>query len=209
MSLIKYPVVFLLFFCPFLAPSQTETKPRYAPRKEEHRNKSDELGKKQGVWKFYSEAGNIIWEVVYLDDIKHGISKRYFSESRLMRETEYKYGIREGIYRRYYLNGQLKQEGEYESNKRSGKWTNLFSSGNVQSEGLYINGVKDGVWKYYNQKGELINVITFVKGKDQREIIAAEKRAAEKKALAEKQRKLKLMQLYQKNQPAAKDSLRL
>ncbi len=173
----KSLIVVLLLFTANLLVAQSEMKPRYAPRGEKHRNKTDELGRKQGNWKFYSEAGNIVWEAEYLDDIRHGVSKRYYSGGRIMRETTYEYGVKEGIYKRYYLNGQLKQEGQYESNKRTGVWSSWFSSGNMQNEGSYIKGFKDGIWKYYNQKGEIVNTIAFVKGRDQKQIEEEQRKA--------------------------------
>jgi len=46
---------FLLLLLPLLASSQvTEEKPKYAPSKEKHKNKTDELGRMQGTWMFFS-----------------------------------------------------------------------------------------------------------------------------------------------------------
>lgn len=187
--------------------SQTSERPQFAPKSEKHRNKTDEIGRKQGHWKFYSESRTITWEIDYVDDVKHGLSRRYFSSGKVMREIEYEYGLREGTFKRYYLNGQVRQEGSYSSNKKTGTWTSWYSSGNMQSEGIYINGYKEGEWKYYNQKGMIINAIFFVKGRDQKEIVAAEKKAEAERL--KKQKKVKTLNIKPAVKPQSKDSIGL
>ncbi|MBK8413645.1 MAG: hypothetical protein IPL22_03385, partial [Bacteroidetes bacterium] len=49
--LIKLIIILLVF--PVMVYAQSEQKPKYAPGKEKHRNKTDEIGQKQGVWKYY------------------------------------------------------------------------------------------------------------------------------------------------------------
>ena len=200
-------IIIILFIVSSEGYCQTSERPRYAPRSEKHTNKTDELGHRQGHWKFFAESGTITWELDYLDDIKHGLSRRYYSGGRIMRESEYEYGIREGLYKRYYLSGQLRQEGNYSSNKRSGKWTAWFSSGNIQSEGMYVDGFKEGEWNYYNQKGQLINTILFIKGRDRNELVAAEKKAAAEKL--KKQKANRSLHIKTLPPPLSKDSLRL
>ena len=51
-------LILFLFALPLLVSAQTEEKPKYAPGKEKHRNKTDELGQKQGVWRTYSQPGD-------------------------------------------------------------------------------------------------------------------------------------------------------
>jgi antitoxin component YwqK of YwqJK toxin-antitoxin module len=197
----------LIFIGCYHCYSQTAIHPKYAPRSEKHKNITDEIGRKQGTWKYYNESGAITLEVNYQDDIKHGLLKRYYAGGRIMRESEFEYGLREGFYKRYYPNGQLRQEGSYSGGKRTDAWTAWFSSGNIQSEGMYVNGVKEGEWKYYNQKGQLINTISFIKGKDQREIIAAEKKTAAEKLKRQKAKKNPGVKI--RVTPSKSDSLRL
>jgi antitoxin component YwqK of YwqJK toxin-antitoxin module len=61
-----------------------------------------------------------------------------------------------GAFVNYWSNGRTKTLGQYLQNN-TGDWTNL------QSRGLC--SVKDGEWKAYNEAGELINTITYDKGK--------------------------------------------
>ena len=162
---------------------QTQTKPKYAPGKSNHRNKTDELDRKQGLWKHYNLDGILTWELEYLDDRRHGISKRYYGNGRIMRETEYHYGIKDGVYKRYDFDRVI-TEGEYEMGKRSGHWTNYYNNGQVKSEGRYSNGHKNGEWTYYNKKGIKNNTIIFKDGVDVRVIASEEQKAAAKKKKA-------------------------
>lgn len=111
----------LILLLPFLGFSQTEEKPKYAPGKEKHKNKTDEIGQKQGVWKFYNSGGELIHEIEYVNDVRHGMSKRFYPYSKIMEETEYQNGVKEGTYIRYFYSGNVKQEGEYLEGKKNGK----------------------------------------------------------------------------------------
>src|SRR6186713_329973 len=98
--------LFILCFVVFLggisASGQSEEKPRYAPGREKHRNKTDELDRKQGVWMFYNGFGEKTTETEYVNDKKEGMEKKYFAYERIHEETEYFGGIKEGSYTRYY-----------------------------------------------------------------------------------------------------------
>ena len=171
--------VLLLWLAPLGANSQTEHKPMYAPARDKHRNKTDELNRKQGLWKHYNMDGVLIWEVEYLDDRRHGISKRYYGNGRIMRETEYQYGLKDGSFKRYDYDGVI-CEGEYALGKKTNRWINYYSNGQIKSEGQYSNGAKNGEWKYYNRKGQQVNTIVFKNGRDEREILAEQKKLSDK-----------------------------
>ena len=85
-AIIRLTVLFLLL--PLFTFAQTEEKPKYAPGKEKHKNKTDEIGQKQGVWKFYNSNGELLHEIEYMNDVRHGMSKRFYPYSKIMEETE-------------------------------------------------------------------------------------------------------------------------
>jgi len=176
----------ICIFCIFLAipgdiSGQTEERPRYAPRKEKHRNKTDELERKQGTWKYFNSQGQIMLEIEYQDDARNGVTKQYYQFAKVMRETEYHFGVKDGVFKQYYYGGQVRTEGVYSSGRRADNWISYYSDGQMKSEGTYKNGEKNGDWKYYNHKGELTATITFKNGKDMREILAEQKKAADAK----------------------------
>lgn len=185
--------IFGFVICPFLLHAQLSERPQYAPKKEKHQNVTDELGRKQGTWKFYNVDGSLGQDIEYLDGVKHGTIKRYYPGQKIMTETEYQYGIKEGSYKTYYYGGQLRTEGEFEGSKRISHWTNWYSNGTMQSEGEYVKGLKDGPWKYYNRKGDIINIVKFIKGKNQDMIAAEAKKLADKKAKDDKLKKQKVL----------------
>ena len=85
--MVKILKIFFVCICmPLFLLSQSEEKPKYAPGKEKHRNKTDELGQKQGVWKFYNESGELTQEIEYVDDVRHGLSKKYYPFNKVMEE---------------------------------------------------------------------------------------------------------------------------
>ena len=50
----------------------SEEKPRYAPGKIKHRNKTDEIGRKQGTWMFFNTFGEKISEIDFVNNRKEG-----------------------------------------------------------------------------------------------------------------------------------------
>jgi len=156
----------LFFFSIFLFPSISQTverRPKYAPRKEKHRNASDVKGK-QGLWKFYTRNKELFLEVSYENDSKNGPSIKYFTQTGQPREElNYYFGVLEGAYKSYYFSGEVKPEGEYKKNKRDGQWIFYHDkTGEKSSEGAYENGKKNGEWIFYNRKGEMICKGSFV-----------------------------------------------
>ncbi|NTW33558.1 MAG: hypothetical protein HGB12_13205 [Bacteroidetes bacterium] len=172
----KFIILFLIYSTlPFAVMSQDKKapveeqfaeRPKYSPRKDKHLNVYDSKGK-QGLWKFYSRDGILIFEVTFKNDTKHGTSSKYYYYSGLIREElEYYYGKRDGDCKLYFNNGLLSAEGSYKDNKKSGEWTTYYkSSGEKKSEGRYFENLKDSVWTYYNNRGEKTMQGKFSKGK--------------------------------------------
>jgi len=150
--------IFLLFIPLFLF-SQEEIliRPQYQPRSEKHRNKMDELERKQGLWKYYTRDGVLFMEISFLNDVKHGpCTRRSTATGTVIEESNYFNGRRDGEYRRYNLKGTLTSEGLYTNNRKSGKWTTYYPvNGEKKSEGNYLDGKREGMWAYYSSKGKL------------------------------------------------------
>jgi hypothetical protein len=180
--------IVLFLFMPMLSFSQSEEKPKFAPGKEKHRNKTDELGRKQGTWMFFNTFGEKLSEMDFVNDQKEGMVKRYYSYDRIKEEQEFLGGMKEGQYTRYFFSGQVQMEGQYKEGKKDGKWTKYFEDGTVRQEGTYANGRKEGVWKTYNRKGVAVSQATYKGGTDLQEIEAAQKKKDEDKKASEKRK---------------------
>ena len=138
-------ILIVAFLFPLVVLSQREERPKYSPGREKHRNKTDELGQRQGVWKYYNEASELTNEIEYLDDVRNGVSKKYYPYGKIMEEIEYANGIKDGEFKRYFYNGQTKVEGEYLNGKKANKWTTYFSDGEIKNEGPYRSNLKNGL----------------------------------------------------------------
>ncbi len=163
---VKYLIIFMLITAPMVLFGQSSRRPKYAPRKDKHRNVKDDFDRKQGLWKLYSASRLLIAEIEYQHDKKHGMSRRYYPHTgELMEEAEYFDGKKHGEYRKFYYTGAAKTEGEYEKNRRTGYWVNYYlNTGEMRSEGSYDRGKKTGDWKYYDSQGDLKYTYTYEKG---------------------------------------------
>jgi antitoxin component YwqK of YwqJK toxin-antitoxin module len=156
-SIAKYLLAFclILFFSTVFA--QTEERPQWAPRSDKSRNVTDEMGRKQGLWKYYSLSHVLMYEITFLNDIKHGPCVRHNQGTGIVtEESNYFNGKRDGDFKKYTTNGTLVAEGQYTDGRRTGSWTTYFPvNGEKRTEGSYDNGQKSGAWKYYSSKGQM------------------------------------------------------
>jgi len=134
-----------------------EKRPDNAPRSDKHRNTKDALGRKQGLWKYYTSEGILLLEISFQNDIKHGSLVRHHSSNGVVTEESFYFnGKRDGDYKRYTYKGLLITEGFYTMGKKTGLWICYFPvNGEKRSEGNYANGKKIGLWRYYSAKGKL------------------------------------------------------
>jgi hypothetical protein len=163
-----------------------EEKPKYAPGKEKHRNRTDEIGRKQGKWIFYNTFGEKISEIDFVNDQKEGIDRRFYGYDRVREETEYLAGVKDGQYTKYYFSSQVQLEGNYKDGKKDGKWTRYFEDGSNRQEGNYKRGKKDGLWKTYNRKGNVVGQVEYKEGINVAELEAKKQKEADAKKEAEK-----------------------
>lgn len=163
-----------------------EEKPKYAPGKEKHRNKTDEIGRRQGKWLYYNTFSEKVAEIDYVNDKKEGVERKFYGYDKVKEETEYLGGVKEGQYTKYFFSGQVMLEGTYQDGKKSGKWTKYFEDGTIRQDGSYKNNLRDGVWKTYNRKGAVISQLTYKDGQDVAVLEEQKKKADEAKKAAEK-----------------------
>lgn len=95
-------------------------------------NRTDEQGRKQGVWK-----------KTYPQNTVH----RY--------EGQFKDDQPYGTFKYYYKDGTLKTIMEYSNSGVLARTVTFWENGRVMSKGNYINQKKDSTWIYYGEKGYL------------------------------------------------------
>lgn len=97
----------------------------------------DEKGKKNGVWNYYYDNGELQEKLTFTDDVKNGISEGWFSNKNKW-------------YRENFVDGKI-----------SGKAVTYFYNGLLKSEFNYMNGLLEGEQKYYDYKGNLTNTVNY------------------------------------------------
>ena len=95
---------------------------------------------REGLWKFYSENG------------------------QLMIESNFKNGKNDGPFKSYHDNGQLEEEGTFKDGKKDGLWKYYNDNGQLDQEGNFKDGKDDGLWKYYSKNGQLEEERTYKDG---------------------------------------------
>ena len=163
--LLQKSVLSLLWFTFQLqSHAQTSVRPINGPRSEKH--VTDELGRRQGVWRYYYANEDVREEINYVNNLQEGLNTKYFQGKKIQVESNYLGGRKDGEYKRYFLSGQAAIEGKYIYGQRDGKWIEYYEDGQIKSEREYKKGVKEGNWKSYDRKGELLGDITYKNGVD-------------------------------------------
>ena len=158
------------FICLFLitaqeqSHSQSSVRPINGPRSERH--ETDELGRRQGSWKYYYSNGDVREDINYINNLQEGLDTKYFQGKKIQVESNYLGGRKDGDYKRYFLSGQVAMEGKYVLGQRDGVWTENYEDGQVKAVREYKKGVKDGSWKSYDRKGTLLSDIAYKNGVD-------------------------------------------
>jgi len=61
----------------------------------------------------------------------------------------------------YYPNDQVSSEGTMRDDKPDGYWKTYYVTGIIKSEGKRTNFLLDSLWNFYNQSGELMQMISY------------------------------------------------
>lgn len=112
-------------------------------------NRTDDLGRKQGLFKEFFPDGVLKMEGTYLNDLKHGYFKYYYEDGTLKKTEKYENGVL--IESPETAKIRFRQE--------------FYPDGSLMSEGTFRKGVKDGVYKEFDENGELITSGLFAMGK--------------------------------------------
>jgi uncharacterized protein len=144
----------------------------------------DDNDKKQGLWKFYYESGELLSQGKFSDDKKTGEWSFYYRNGNLEEKGKYNKNNAIGLWKWYYENGKLWRTESYENGKEEGKLVEFAQDSTIINKGEYADGekegywfyhvgdhteegnfqagLKEGLWKYHYSNGELFFVGNFV-----------------------------------------------
>lgn len=137
-------------------------------------NKTDKVGRKQGIWHVYNKKYKLLTTAEYLNDQLHGYKKYYSEKGELEKIEKYENGIllkdvaelqKIELKRDYNENGEIESLGGYNNqNKKEGMHhfygedgnlaaAKIYNNGQLLSEGDLTGGRKNGEWIMYFPDG--------------------------------------------------------
>ncbi|PIP54157.1 MAG: hypothetical protein COX07_06850 [Bacteroidetes bacterium CG23_combo_of_CG06-09_8_20_14_all_32_9] len=146
----------------------------------------NENDKKQGVWKYYYESGEIKARGVFKDNLKTGEWIFYYEDGKIeqrgkynndkptglwtwfytngnkWREENMEKGLEQGSFTEYNKDGIVILKGEYADGEREGLW--IYHNGDITEEGSYQNGMQNGLWKSWFLNGKINYEVKYVQG---------------------------------------------
>ncbi len=106
-----------------------------------------------GIQKEYFPTGDVQYERVYKNGVKHGLSKSYHENGNLFQEVMYVAGKKQGELKTYSSNGELESIFTLKDDVREGLVQKFNKDGTLAHEHNYVNGMPDGktqkVWEYH------------------------------------------------------------
>lgn len=120
--------------------------------------------RKDGNWKLWNEAGNLIADENFKDSLQDGTCKYFFPGGQLLKTETFRLGRKDGPFTEYYESGKKKAEGSYNADEKEGAFKQWFDSGVVDCEGRYVKGLQDGTWYYYHNDGKPKVTVLFKRG---------------------------------------------
>ncbi len=120
--------------------------------------------KKNGIWNFYDDWGNIYVTKTFKNDVEKGIRKRYYFNGGIKCEEFIFDGSVNGYFKEYHKNGILSLEGEKIEDEPNGVILKYNTKGQLASRSFYVLGLKEGHDSIFNHE-TLVKIFTYKKGK--------------------------------------------
>ena len=115
-----------------------------------------------GQYNEYYSNGNIFTSGKYVNGKKEGLWKIYTENGLLWKSYEFKNDELNGEYISYFASAGTKEVvGHYKNNKLHGIWEEYYSSGNKKKSGKYENGAKTGIFTEWFLNGGKKSVMNF------------------------------------------------
>lgn len=121
----------------------------------------DQLGRKQGEWKYFYEDGSIKAIGNYVDDFKNDRWKYYFRDSTIEQVGRYILDYPDGTWEWYFEDGSVRKTQEFLDGLENGPVLEYNDSNQVILRGQYVDGLRTGTWIFTEDKtmetGEFVN----------------------------------------------------
>lgn len=127
-----------------------------------HINKADAMGRKQGLWKVYDEGGDLKYKGEYVDGKPVGTFTYYYPDGIVKATLNFIDSGAIAYAKNYHPNGKLMAVGKYVNQKKDSTW--LYYSqedGTLSTEEHYLNTIKEGVWKTYYPEGQVAEEVIY------------------------------------------------
>ncbi len=114
--------------------------------------------KKEGLWKYYDEYGNLSKTEKYVDGQVSDTLFTYYANGKIHKHIEFADGMKNGVYMEYSVFGDLIEEGFYINDDLDREWYEYYSDGTTENEYYYLDGELHGIQRtfYINGKVEYI-----------------------------------------------------
>jgi len=111
-------------------------------------NRKDVYGRRQGIFKYFTDDNMLLQEESYLDDVLNGVQKKYDEQGNLLQAVRYEMG-------------KIVEEFD-DTVKDVIDFANIFDKeGRLTFSGGYIDNVPIGIHRYYDSTGVVINSIVY------------------------------------------------
>lgn len=164
-------------------------------------------GRKNGVFKMYSDEGRLKEEKSYKDGKLDGAHKTYYTTGKVERERNYRMGKQDGKELSYDFDGTLRMDHTYKDGKQVGKqftfmkgtyelhetvyynengqkdgdYSSIFIFGLPHVLGHYKNDQKDGRWITIAESGDTLMIETYVNGREEGLHVSFDRRTGTRK----------------------------
>lgn len=109
-----------------------------------------------GLWKYYSEYGQLEQEVDFLEGGIVNTDKEYYTHGNIEREyTMLKESPQTVWGVHYYPNGNIARNGWVVDDKRQGVWEFFHKNGEIRTIAYYLNGEEHGPTYFYSPNGKI------------------------------------------------------
>lgn len=125
-------------------------------------------GEKQGVFRMYSEDGDLTGGELYENGrlVATGLTNPagerqgewilYWDSGEIRAKGGYADGMRDGEWTFYFESGEVAQTGSYRAGEFHGPWVWYYAGGKIHREERYRNGKPDGAFRELDRNGDVL-----------------------------------------------------